>query len=64
MKLCAVSSWKIGNGGALRYEAELQLGRGPDRCLSKSWRHQSQGRQISQGRTVGGLQRREFFGGL
>lgn len=64
MKLCAVSFWKIGDGGALRYEAELQLGRGPDRCLSKPWRHQSQGRQISQGRTVGGLQRREFFGGL
>ena len=64
MKLCSVSSWKTGDGGALPYEAELQLGRGPDRCLSKPWRHQSQGRQISQGRTVDGLQRREFFGGL
>lgn len=33
MKLCAVSSWKIGNGGALFYEAELQLGRGTEMSL-------------------------------
>lgn len=34
------------------------------RCLSKPWRHKSQGRQIPQGMTVVDLQRREFIGGL
>ena len=33
MKLCAVSSGKIGDGGAWLYEAELQPGRGPEMSL-------------------------------
>lgn len=33
MKLCAVSSGKIGDGGVWLYEAELQPGRGPEMSL-------------------------------